>query len=126
MNSESNRVKLVTILLNISQVACGGNVVGNKFRCISWQQGFSLGIYRCLVKVEAYKCLGKPALANPTLPPLASSGSLRVCFEVYQNPKVKSSTANQKNFVTKILSRWTCLWLLGYFVLYTENEESVF
>ena len=67
MNSESNRVKLVTILLNISQLACGGNVVGNKSRCISWQQGFSFGIYRCLVKVEAYRCLGKPALANPAL-----------------------------------------------------------
>ena len=73
--SESTWVKLVTILLNISQVACGGNVVGNKSRCISWQQGFSLGIYRCLVKVEAYQCLGKPALANPTWLPLASSGS---------------------------------------------------
>ena len=79
MNSESNRVKLVTILLNISQVACGGNVVGNKSRCISWQQGFSLGIYRCLVKVEAYQCLGKLALANPNpkIPPMCLSGFMQ-------------------------------------------------
>ena len=67
MNSESNRVKLVTILLNISQVACGGNVIGNKSRCISWQQGFPLQIYRCLVKDETFQCLGKPALASSNI-----------------------------------------------------------
>ena len=75
--SESTWVKLVTILLNISQVACGGNVVGNKSRCISWQQGFSLGIYRCLVKVEAYQCLGNLALANPKIPPTCLSGFMQ-------------------------------------------------
>ena len=77
MNSESNRVKLVTVLLNISQVACGGNIVGNKSRCISWQQGFPLWIYHCLMKVEAYQCLGNLALANPKIPPTCLSGFMQ-------------------------------------------------
>ena len=31
--------EMLTVIPNIFQVACGGNSVGNKPGCVSWQQG---------------------------------------------------------------------------------------